>query len=366
LAGAELRQPGIRAMDVGIFLPIANNGWIISTSSPQYMPSWELNKDITLLAERYSFDFVLSMIKYRGWGGKTEFWDHALESFTLMAGLAGVTQRIGLYASIATLTIHPAVAARMAVTVDSISGGRFGINIVSGWNQREYSQMGLWRGDEFYDVRYDYSTEYVEIMKGLWRDGRLTYRGRFFELDDCLCQPKPSREIPIVCAGQSERGMRFTAELGDKNFVVGEGAELETISRRVKDLGCSLGRNVGTYALFTVVAAETDSIAKAVADGYRAGGDLEALANFMGAASDDPSEGMAAKLQGQAFMGVPTVIGSYKTAAEYFARVAAETTVDGVLLTFPDFVQGVATFGERVLPHLRQRSSTTVQTRAAR
>src|SRR5262249_16013692 len=196
-----------------------------------------------------------------------------------------------------------------------------------------------WSGDEFYDVRYDYSSEYVEVMKGRWRDGRLTYRGRFFELDDCLCQPKPSRDIPIVCAGQSVRGMRFTAELGDKNFVVGEGAELEAISRRVKELGCAAGRNVGTYALFTVVAAETDAIAQAVADSYRAGGDLEALANFMGAASDDPSEGMAAKLQGQAFMGVPTVIGSYETVAEYFARVAAETTVDGVLLTFPDFVQ---------------------------
>ena len=52
------------------------------------MPTFELNKAIVQKAEHYHFDFALSMIKLRGFGGKTEFWDHNLESFTLMAGLA--------------------------------------------------------------------------------------------------------------------------------------------------------------------------------------------------------------------------------------------------------------------------------------
>jgi len=55
-----------------------------------------------------------------------EFWDHNLESFTLMAGLAVVTRRIKLYASVAVLTIPPAIVARMAATIDSIAPGRFG------------------------------------------------------------------------------------------------------------------------------------------------------------------------------------------------------------------------------------------------
>ena len=79
-------------MDIGVFIPIGNNGWLISTSSPQYRPTFELNKQVVQRAEHYGLDFALSMIKLRGFGGKSEFWDHNLESFTLMAGLAAVTQ----------------------------------------------------------------------------------------------------------------------------------------------------------------------------------------------------------------------------------------------------------------------------------
>src|SRR6202158_239199 len=113
-------------MDIGVFIPIGNNGWLISTTSPQYMPTFELNKQIVQKAEQYGLDFALSMIKLRGFGGKSEFWNHNLESFTRMAGLAAVTSRIRLYATVATLTLPPAIAARMTSTVDNIAPGRFG------------------------------------------------------------------------------------------------------------------------------------------------------------------------------------------------------------------------------------------------
>jgi pyrimidine oxygenase len=57
--------------------------------------------------------------------------------------------------------------ARMASTIDSISAGRFGINIVSGWAKAEYEQMGLWPGEAHFPRRYDYSTEYVTILREL-------------------------------------------------------------------------------------------------------------------------------------------------------------------------------------------------------
>jgi len=196
-------------MDIGVFIPIANNGWLISTTSPQYMPTFELNKQIVQKSERYGLDFALSMIKLRGFGGTSEFWDHALESFTLMAGLAAVTERIKLYATVAVLTIPPAIVARMAATIDSISTGRFGINIVSGWAKDEYEQMGLWPGVEHFGVRYDYSTEYVKVMTELWATGRSDFKGRYFQMNDCRLSPRPRSPIKIVAAGQSERGMQF-------------------------------------------------------------------------------------------------------------------------------------------------------------
>src|SRR5260221_6632538 len=85
--------------EIGVFIPIGNNGWLISTTAPQYKPTFNLNRQIVAKAEAYGLDFALSMIKLRGFGGASEFWDYNLESFTLMAGLAAVTDRINLYAS---------------------------------------------------------------------------------------------------------------------------------------------------------------------------------------------------------------------------------------------------------------------------
>ena len=348
-------------LDFGIFIPIANNGWIISKAS-QYMPSFALNKEITLQAEKYGFDFAFSMVKWRGYGGEIEHWDYALESFNLMAGLAAVTSTIDLYASIAIPTIHPAVVARMAVTIDDISNGRFGINIVTGWNTLEYSQMGLLADDSYLSYRYEYATEYVQLLKMLWAEGRVTYKGKFFELTDCLCQPKPSREIPIVCAGQSDRGIQFTAELGNYNFVLGELETVSDINLRLKSKAQVCKRNVGTYALFTIVAAPTDAAAQARVQELADKADLAAIQAWGGALSTDQDGGMSKAMQAEMFMGIPTIIGSYATVAAKLDQLAAETTINGVLFTFPNFVEDITAFGESVMPLLqcRQRQKTAI------
>src|SRR5258705_2445242 len=104
-------------MELGVFIPIGNNGWLISTTSPQYKPSFDLNLEVVHKAELFGFDFALSMIKLHGFGGQSQFWDYNLESFTLMAGLAATTSRIRLFATFAVLTLPPPVAARMALTI---------------------------------------------------------------------------------------------------------------------------------------------------------------------------------------------------------------------------------------------------------
>src|SRR6201999_3273409 len=148
-------------------------------------------KEVVLRAEKYGFDFALSMIKLRGFGGKTEFWDHNLESFTLMAGLASVTTKIKLFATAATLVMPPAIVARMASTIDSISHGRFGLNVITGWQRPEYSQMGLWPGDEYFAKRYDFAAEYTQVMQELWTTGVSNFKGEFFKMEDCRLSPKP-------------------------------------------------------------------------------------------------------------------------------------------------------------------------------
>ena len=349
-------------MDFGVFIPIGNNGWMISKTSPQYMPSFELNKEIVQRAERYGFEFVLSMVKLRGFGGETEFWDHNLESFTLMAGLAAATERIRLYASVATLTINPAIAARMAMTIDDISGGRFGINIVSGWNRSEYAQMNVWPGDDFYEKRYDYATEYVQIMKELWSKGRSDFKGDYFTMDDCLCLPMPKHDIKLVAAGQSGRGMQFTAEHCDHNFIIGDAdkAKVAAANRQLLDAAAVTGRDVGSYVLFIVVIAETDAEAEAKVEMYRQGADLDAIAFMTGQAGLDTAGATAARiteLQGACFFNIGIIAGSPATVAARIDELAEVEGTSGMMLVFDDFVQGVTDFGEKVMPLLTCRES---------
>src|ERR1700731_4689940 len=140
-----------------------------------------------------------------------------------MAGLAAVTNRIQLFATCAVLSLPPPIAARMAVTIDSISHGRFGINIISGWQRREYTQMGIWPGAEHYRRRYQYCAEYVTIMRELWRAGRSAFKGGFFLMEGWRGLPRASAEIPIICAAQSDAGTRFAARYADYNFCTGGG-----------------------------------------------------------------------------------------------------------------------------------------------
>jgi pyrimidine oxygenase len=353
------------AMDIGVFIPINNNGWIISAASPQYMPSFELNKQVVLKAEAYGLDFALSMIKLHGFGGKTEFWDHGLESFTLMAGLASVTSRIRLYASTAVLTIPPAIVARMASTISDISGGRFGVNIVSGWHKIEYSQMGLWPGDEHFAKRYDYSTEYVSIMKQLWETGHSDLKGEFFQMDDCRLSPPPVKPVKLVSAGQSDRGMEFAAQYCDFNFALGEGVNepllAAEVPARMLAHAQKAGRDVGSYMLYMVIADETDAAAMAKWDAYNAGADKEAVAHLLGKAAEDtaPSEtSMATAIQRSPSpinFNMGTLVGSYASVAKMLDQVATMPGVKGIMLTFDDFLIGMDNYGKRIQPLMKCR-----------
>lgn len=73
----------------------------------------------------------------------------------------------------------------VATTTDPIAPGWFGVNIVSGWAKGEYEQMNLWPGDAYFGYRYDYASEYVQVMKDLWETGVSDFKGCHFQMTDC-------------------------------------------------------------------------------------------------------------------------------------------------------------------------------------
>ncbi len=354
-------------MDVGIFLPIGNNGWLISTTSPQYKPSFALNLQVTQKAERYGLDFALSMIKLRGFGGPSEYWDYNLESFTMMAGLAAVTKRIELFASVAVLTMPPPIIARMATTIDSISPGRFGVNIVSGWQQAEYEQMGMWPGEVHFSRRYEYCEEYVRVMKELWETGRSDFKGEFFTMNDCRLQPIPQAPIKIVCAGQSDRGMKFAAEYGDYNFCSGTGMNdpvraASNVDRLIAERNRT-GRDVGALVLLMVIADETDEAAMAKWHHYVEGTDVEALNwRITQAKADKQGANQVSTVSRFVKVGtelptaMPVLCGSYAKIADMLDQIGLQPGIKGVMLTFDDFLIGMEQFGQRIQPLMKTRA----------
>ena len=351
-------------MKFGVFLPNGSNGYIPSKGSPVYEPTYRHNIEISLAAERHGLDFVLSMMKFRGFGGETGYWDSCLESFTLMAGLAAATKTIELYPSISILSQHPAVVARMVATIDDISGGRCGLNIVTGWNRPEYAQMGMWPGDEHYQRRYDYAAEYVQILQLLWRSGRATFDGEFFSVSDCSVLPQPQRDIPLVCAGQSPAGREFVANYADHQFVLTSEANLVKSVEDIRARSQATCREVGIYALFHMILEDDDDEAESHVNAIIKGADHGAIGNILASADLDTNTGGTAdqlkaaldqdvESGNMAFMGIPVIYGSPKTVARRIREIVENTAVDGLLFSWPDFVQGINRFGEEVMPKLK-------------
>jgi len=352
-------------MQVGIFVPINNNGWLISETAPQYMPSFDLNKTIALSAEKHGLDFLLSMIKLRGFGGKTEFWEYGLESFTLMAGLAAVTERIKIFATCPTLIIPPAFAARMCNTIDSISHGRFGLNLITGWQPPEYTQMGLWPGDDHFRDRYTMLDEYAQILRELWESGRSDFKGRYYTMDDCLVRPKPEGDMKIICAGSSDAGLAFSAKWADYAFCLGVGVNRPTAfasnNERLAKALEKTGRSVSVFVLVMIIAAETDDEAMERWQHLNAGVDIDAIAwlaeqGAKDTVNTDTNVRQLAAPEGAVNINMGTLVGSYASVARMLDEMAEVPNTGGVLLTFDDFVVGIEAFGTHIQPLMKSRA----------
>ena len=347
----------MKRLELGVFIPIGNNGWIISSTAPQYMPTFALNRDICQLAEKFGFDFVFSMSKWRGYGGETRFWDFSLESLTLMAALAAVTRRVRIYASVQPLLVPPAVAAKMATTIDDISGGRAGINIVTGAYLDEISQMGL-LPPNYDSYRYEYAAEWVELVTRLWTEESVTYKGKHFQLADCRSNPKPVRKPhpDIVCAGISDAGMRFTSRYGTHSFLGGRTLdEVIALGRRMKELAREAGRLVKTYTVVTLIQGESDAHANELFEYYCSGADTKALENVV-AMMQGPSGKLVQDIAKKfVFFGCQPLVGGPETIASVINGWAQEGGLDGVMFCFPEFIQGLKDLQSRVVPILTEK-----------
>ncbi|HEU0096443.1 MAG TPA: LLM class flavin-dependent oxidoreductase [Rhizomicrobium sp.] len=338
--------------EFGVFLPVANGGWIVSRATPPLDGGWAQNRDAAVIAEQEGFDFVMAMGKWRGFGGDTNHWGASLEAVTMMAGIAAVTSRVKVWATLHAILHNPAVAAKMIATLDHISGGRAGLNIVAGAYKGEFAQMDAWDENLSHDARYDLTEEWTTIVKRLWTEPSVSFDGKYFQFTDCVSEPKPLQPPFLICAGMSARGFDFSVRQADGCFIGGRNqGETAAASRRAKDLAAGLGKTIRTYCMMTVISAATDAEAEAKAQTYRDGLDEGAVQGML-ESYGVPGNAMTARSQG-AFM-TQAVVGSPATCAAKIESFLRDCDIDGLMFIFDDYEQGLRVTGREILPHLRK------------
>lgn len=348
----------MKHLELGLSLPIAKNGFVYSASAPPYVPSFNDCLRFTRMAEDMGLDFVFSMSKWRGFGGKTQFWDSSLESFTLMASLAALTKRVTLFGTVCPLLFHPAMIAKMAATLDDVTGHRFGLNIITGAALEEFTQMGV--VPEGYDHdRYAYAAEWLEVVKKLWSEPSVTHRGRFFTLQDCISFPKPARPVPLICAASSDEGLRFTVQNVDYSFVSGRDiSAVAAKSLHVRKMAAEERRPIKVATPLTLVMADSQAEAADLSERLIKAADVEALVNAGAAYGRQGRE--AAQIRAlerstqhrQIYFGLP-IVGGPREIADAIVSLALDGNIDCALLNFHDYDDGLRRFEASVMPLLR-------------
>jgi probable F420-dependent oxidoreductase len=135
------------------------------------------------------------------------------EVWTMLAALAASTSRIRLGPLVASTAFHaPAMLAKLAATVDEVSGGRLVLGLGAGWNETEFAAFGF-----PFDHRIDRFEEAFTIIRTLLRDGRIDFDGRYYQARDCELLPRPARPggPPILIGSSGPRMLRITMPYAD-------------------------------------------------------------------------------------------------------------------------------------------------------
>jgi probable F420-dependent oxidoreductase len=191
-------------MRVGVILPMS------ASDGPGRLPTWPEMLAIASHAEAVGID--------SGWvcdhflsGSATMPPEPVHEAWSVVSALAATTTRIELGQLVMCMSFrNPALQAKMAVTADSISGGRLTLGLGAGWYDLEYAQLGL-----PIDRRVSRFDEALQIMMPLLRGERVSFTGEYHRADDAVLMPPPERHLPILIAGVRPRMLRLTARYAD-------------------------------------------------------------------------------------------------------------------------------------------------------
>lgn len=332
-----------------------SNGCSVTSAEGAFTGQWDEARRLAATADRIGIEALVSVARWRGFGGAVNFNDTSLDTIAWAAGLAAVTEQIQIFSTVHVPTIHPVRMAKMAATIDHISHGRFGLNIVAGWNASEIAMFGTPQKE--HDERYAVAAEWIEVIRQLWSEDRFDHAGTYFTVQGGHSEPKPLRKPAptVMCAGASRAGSDFAAQHADAQFINIQG--LDGLAERVAALKAharkNYGREVKIFTTTFVMCRDTEQEARDYYDYVvHEKGDWEGarnlieglLPNVEGARGDDAmAASLIAGYAGHGLIGTPDQVVAGMAAL-------ADAGLDGVTLSWVDYAHGLEQLEREIMP----------------
>jgi FMNH2-dependent dimethyl sulfone monooxygenase len=348
-------------LKLGLFGSNCSSGRAATKVPERWGASWEDNLALAQMADAAGIDLMLPIGRWRGYGGATNFEGYTWETITWACGLLAQTKRLNVFCTVHAPLVHPVFAAKQFVTADHISRGRFGVNIVCGWNQDEFDMFGAKQRD--HDDRYAYGEEWLKAISTMWeRPGNFDFDGQFIKLKGVEAEPKPyGGTRPLVMnAGSSPAGRAFSARSCDVLF-----RPLRALEAGVDEVkqteaeAKAFGREIGVYGNGYVVCRRTRREAEEYHRYYAEEmGDWDAVDHLIGmnkinSQSYSAEFFKAFRIRFAAGHGGFPMVGDPDDVAGTLAKIS-EAGFAGMCFSFVNYLAEFPFFRDEVLPRLER------------
>ena len=351
-------------LKIGVFGANCSSSRTATMVPERWTASWPDCLALAKMADAAGIDFMLPIGRWKGYGGETDFHGTTLETVTWACGLLAATSQITVFGTVHAPLFHPLIAAKEFVTADHIGAGRFGLNIVAGWNEGEFEMFGV--SQRAHDDRYEFAEEWLAVVRRAWgTEEQFDFKGQFFDLRGVRAKPKPcggTRPL-IMNAGSSKAGQAFALRNCDAFFTAtgASRASLDGAAKRVQEVKAearSFGKEIEVYTIGQVICRPTQQ----QAEDYHHHANVEnadwsAIERMLALRGITPqntsADDYAAKrkffashsIGGYPFVGTPDRI------AEELAAIS-RSGVRGIALSFVNYLDELPYFRDEVLPRL--------------
>ncbi|MFM9941967.1 MAG: LLM class flavin-dependent oxidoreductase [Hyphomicrobiaceae bacterium] len=354
------------AFKLGLFGVNTDGGIAITKVRERWRARWDEIVEVVQLADRAGLEFILPIARWKGYGGETNVRNACFETLTHGAALAALTKRLVIFSTVHVPLVHPVFAAKALSTIDHVSHGRAGLNIVCGWNQDEFDMFGQLQNA--HDARYEQGQEWLDILLRIYAaEGKpFDHKGRFYDLKGVSGEPPPvQRPRPVtMSAASSPAGRDFAVRTSDVLFTTF--ADFDKAQGQLADIAeraNAAGRDkLDVFTACHVVCRDTDQEAEDYYRHYAAdNADTEAVEFHIAMTAANrqvDSKVLHDRVRRAAGLSSYPLVGRPERIAEELVEIH-RLGFAGTTLSFVNFKAELAPFCARVMPLLAQAGLRT-------